>query len=302
MVDPSSFGFDEQTAKTNTFQHHLELAPKAITRKAQDEFRAYVDMLREHGITVHVFRDRMDPPKPNGVFPNNWLTTWPDGKVFLYPMATPSRRVERSPIALLELADGFEVSEIIDLSTHEQDDEILESTGVMVFDHPNKVAYGCISPRCNEDLFRQHVASLGYKPVTFHAYADGAAIYHTNVLMGVQSKTAVICTQAIIDETERNEVTETLRLTGHEIVDISFAQMEHFCGNVLEVKNDQNELFLIMSQAAYDAFTLGQRATLSQDKTILPAAIPTIETIGGGSARCMLAEVFLPKKPAPQED
>jgi len=294
MVQPVSFGFDDQTAQTNTFQNKLSIEASEITRKALQEFDDFIDRLRQHDIDVTIFRDEPLPPKPNAVFPNNWLSTWPDGRLFLYPMATESRRIERSEKLLHDLKESFDTKQIIDHTKQEEDGIFLESTGVMIFDHVHKIAYGCLSPRCNEQLFRDHAVELGYEPVCFNAYANGAAIYHTNVLMGVQSTTAVICLEAITDPLARRMVKGNLEKTGHEIVDITLDQMNHFCGNVLEVRNKQGDKFLILSQAAHDAFTEEQRRILSQDKTLLPMAIPTIETIGGGSARCMIAEIFLP--------
>jgi hypothetical protein len=294
MVEPVSFGFDDQTAQTNTFQNKLAIADSQITHQALAEFDAFVERLRQHEIEVVVFRDQPLPPKPNAVFPNNWLSMWPDGRLFLYPMATESRRIERSHTLLDDLAEAFKVSEIIDFSNEEAAERYLESTGVMVFDHVNKLAYGCISPRCDEDLFQKHAIELGYRPVSFGAYADGTAIYHTNVLMGIQTTTAVVCLEAITHPTERTMVKASLEKTGHEVVDITLDQMSHFCGNVLEVCNKQGDKFLVLSQTAYDAFTEDQRRILGRDKILLPMAIPTIETIGGGSARCMIAEIFLP--------
>jgi len=294
MVQPVSFGFDSQTAQTNTFQNKLSLTPGEITRRALAEFDSFVERLRQHDIEVAVFRDEPLPPKPNAVFPNNWLSTWPDGRLFLYPMATESRRIERSQKLLHDLAESFQVTDTIDLSDEEASHHYLESTGVMVFDHISKLVYGCISPRCNDDLFEKHATELGYRPISFDAYVEGVAIYHTNVLMGVQTSTAVVCLEAIIDPVQRKIVKDSLEKTGHEIVAITLDQMSRFCGNVLEVRNKQGSKFLILSQTAYDAFTKEQRRILGRDKTLLPMAIPTSEAVGGGSARCMIAEIFLP--------
>lgn len=293
MVEPVSFGFDDQTAQTNTFQNKLNIETSEITRKALEEFNGFVGRLRQNDIEVVVFRDEPTPPKPNAVFPNNWLSMWPDGRLFLYPMATQSRRVERSQKLIGDLKEYFNITDIVDFSSEEDDDRYLESTGVMVFDHINKLAYGCLSPRCDDGLFQKHATELGYVPISFEAYASGTAIYHTNVLMGVQTTTAAVCLEAIVDVAQREMVKANLEKTGHQIVDITLAQMNSFCGNVLEVCNKHGDKFLILSQTAYDAFSEEQRRILGQDKTLLPMAIPTIETIGGGSARCMIAEIFL---------
>jgi hypothetical protein len=294
MVRPTTFGFDKQTAESNAFQNMPTISDAEIRQKAGEEFRRAVDMLSNNGIEVVVFEDNTTPPKPNAVFPNNWFSTWPDGRIYLYPMATESRRIERSEAAIAALKKHFEVSDVIDITASENDGRFLESTGVMIFDHKNKIAYGCVSIRCDAELFTTHARALGYTPAVFHAYDEnGIAIYHTNVLMGVQTSTAVVCLDAISDMAERKNFVHSLETTGHTIVDISYAQMEAFCGNVLELENPRGEKFLAMSQTAYDNFTPDQRHILARDKTLLPLAIPTIESIGGGSVRCMLGEIFL---------
>jgi hypothetical protein len=298
MVRPTSFGFNQQTAKTNNFQRKPTVSASTLRRQAAAEFEAMVTALRSHGIHATIFEDPdCSQRKPDAVFPNNWLSTWTNGHVFLYPMATASRRVERSFSALQALSQEFKITHVTDLSETEHYGAYLESTGVMIFDHQNKIVYGCISPRCDASLFASHALQLGYTPVMFHAYdLAGVAIYHTNVLMGIASTTAVICTEAIADQVERSAVIQSLEGSGHKVVDITQAQMASFCGNVLELQNDHGELFLAMSQTAYDAFTPAQRTILSQDKTLLPFDIHTIETVGGGSVRCMLGEVFLPRQ------
>jgi len=297
MVRPTSFGFNEQTALTNTFQNYTDLSSDEVHARANQEFTDMVAKLRENDVRVTVFEDSDPQPKPDAVFPNNWFSTWGDGHVYFYPMATESRRVERSYAAVQALAQEFNITETTDISLSEKYGIALESTGVMIFDHANKIVYGCISPRCDASLFMSHALELGYKPILFHAYGhDGTAVYHTNVLMGIQSTTAVICAEAIADEAEREFVIGMLKNTGHQVIEISQNQMTAFCGNVLELQNENGELFLAMSQTAYDNFTDEQRAMLSTDKTLLPFSVPTIETIGGGSVRCMLGENFLPKK------
>jgi hypothetical protein len=298
MVEPTSFGFDEQTAASNVFQQHLSASTVEITSRAQAEFDTYVATLRTHNIEVMTFRDTDFMPKPNAVFSNNWLSTWPDGRVYLYPMATTSRRVERSKAVLDVIRRQRIVSELSDISAPEHANTFLESTGVMVFDHAHKLVYACLSERCDEDLLRAHAAQLGYEPVVFHAAtSDNVAIYHTNVMLAIQAHSAVICAEAIRDADERSNVLTRLRKTGHEVIEISLSQMRNFCGNILEVQSRDGQLCIIMSQSAYEHFTLTQRAMLEAYDTLVPVAIPTIETIGGGSARCMLTEVFLPKLP-----
>ncbi len=293
MVSPASFAIDPQTAVSNAFQIQPD-NQKTVAEQAMAEFRNAVDNLRQADIEVLVHEGLASENKPNAVFPNNWISTWPDGRVFTYPMATPSRRVERDNEVLSELASSFAIGQTIDLSDIEKAGRYLESTGVIVFDHLARTAYGCISERCDEELFNQHVMSLGYRPITFHAYDEqGTPIYHTNVMMAVQSTTAVICSQAIADPSERKLVVDLLKNT-HKVIEITPAQMNDFCGNVLELENVRGEKYLALSRSAYDAFTPAQRKILASDKTLLPTAIPTIESVGGGSMRCMLAEIFLP--------
>ncbi len=297
MVRPVSFGFDQETAQSNTFQHELPLSKTEMRKRACDEFDTAVELLRSHAIEVVVFEDTPFPEKPDAVFPNNWLSTWPDGMTYLYPMATESRRIERSEDVISLLNKRWDIRHIVDNSRAEVEGTYLESTGVMIFDHIHKIVYGCLSIRCNEDLFRHHADERGYKPIVFHAVNEtGFPIYHTNVLMGIQTSTAVVCLDAIKARDEREMVEAQLRHTGHEVIPITQAQMNSFCGNILEVRNDAKESFIVLSQTAYDAFTEAERAQLSENATLLPISIPTIETVGGGSARCMMAEIFLPKR------
>jgi hypothetical protein len=296
MVRPTTFCFNEQTAVTNTFQNQVDLNPDQLKQQVNQEFDAMVDAIRRNGIAVTVFEDPdTHASKPDAVFPNNWFSTWTNGDIYLYPMATESRRKERSYAALQELSRNYKITSVTDITSSEEYGFNLESTGVMIFDHINKVVYGCISERCDAALFTSHALHLGYEPIVFHAYdSAGVAVYHTNVLMGIASTTATICAEAITDEAERTLVLNKLKDTGHEVVTISQAQMAQFCGNVLELQNTQGQRFLAMSQTAYGAFSPEQRDSMSRDKALLPFDIKTIETVGGGSVRCMLGEVFLP--------
>ena len=297
MVRPFTFGFDEQTAKTNAFQHHMQLRPLLVTRKALEEFEEVVRTLQGLGIEVVVFEDDSTISKPNGVFVNNWLSTWPDGAVYLYPMATESRRPERNPLVLEKLKERFVVGPVVDLSSHERRDEYLESTGVMIFDHLNKLVYASPSSRCSEKLLLKHTQDIGYRPIIFRAFdRHGMTIYHTNVALSIQSSTAIVCSEAIKDEAERHKVLKALMDSRRKVIEITQKQMEKFCGNVLEVCNRNGKRFLVLSQTALDNLTPEQQRQLSADKSLVPLHIPTIETIGGGSARCMMAEIFLPTR------
>lgn len=295
MISPASFGFDLETAESNTFQIKTEASQSSVIARAMKEFDQAVEKLRQANVDIVVYQGSSGDNRPNAVFPNNWISTWPDGSVFLYPMATKSRRGERDQRVLDQISEEFAISKTTDLSASEKAKKYLESTGVMIFDHLNRIVYGCISARCDQQLFTDHAKNLGYQPVTFHSYdQSGVPIYHTNVMMGIQSTTAVICSRSITDEVERTNV---LKLLGknRKVVDITPEQMLSFCGNILEVTNKFDEKILVLSRSALNAFTGEQLDILSADKTLLPLDIPTIEKIGGGSARCMLAEIFLPK-------
>lgn len=297
LVRPVRFGFNADTAASNHFQQTIaELDQATIQEKAFAEFDAAVAKLRAHGVQVLVMDDTPAPPKPDAVFPNNWLTLHPDGRVVLYPMHAPNRRAERRPDILETLRSQFTIREVVDLSCYEQEGRFLEGTGSLIFDHEHRVAYAGLSPRTDQGLVQQVTSLLGYRPVAFHAAdAQGHAIYHTNVMLCVGGKFAVICLESITDPAEQAAVTESLTSTGHEIVAISLAQVAHFAGNMLTLQPAAGgQELLVMSQSAHDALTADQRQTLSRYCTLVPLPIPTIETIGGGSARCMLAEVFLP--------
>lgn len=298
MVQPDSFGFDEQTARTNVFQHKSNATRVDTQLRATNEFNSVARLLKEHDIIVIIAKnDDSKISKPSAIFPNNWLSTWPDGTVFLYPMATASRRVERSSETIALLEKSFQISKVTDISSSENEAKYLESTGTIIFDHCNKIAYACISNRCDENLFRSHAKELGYSPIVFHTYDEsGVPIYHTNVILGIQTSTAIICSSLIQDNIERDIVLASLTKTGHDVIDITNDQMKSFCANVLELQNKQGEKFLIMSDNAHMALTDQQLERLSKDKKILTADIKTIENVGGGGIRCMLAEIFLPAK------
>lgn len=295
MVSPSSFEFDQQTAESNKFMIKPRLAPSTVRSLALEEFRRAVATLKDADIDVIVHESDPAEFRPSAVFPNNWISTWPDGTVITYPMATPSRRVERDPLVLAQLASTHTIKEVTDISEAEKAGQHLESTGAIVFDHLNKIAYACISDRCDKELFIQHAKDLGYRPVAFYGYDDaGEAIYHTNVMLAIQTTTAVVCLEAIRDISERKLVHDMLA-KHRDVIEISFDQMRAFCGNVLEVVNRQGDKYLIMSKTAHHGFRQSELKALSRDKTLLPVSIPTIELASGGSIRCMLAEIFLPK-------
>jgi hypothetical protein len=297
LVRPARFGFNAETAPSNHFQQPLAgLDESGIQQRAFAEFDAVVARLRGKGVRVLVFDDTAEPVKPDAVFPNNWLTLHADGRALLYPMCAPNRRAERRPDILAALAREFRLTETIDLSGHEAEGRFLEGTGSIIFDHPRRVAYAALSPRTDAALFADVAALLGYRPVAFRANdAQGQAIYHTNVMMCLGDGFAVVCLESITDAPERAAVVAELQAGGHEIVDITLAQVARFAGNMLALQPAAGPALLALSQSAYDALTPEQRVTLGRYGELLPLPIPTIETIGGGSARCMLAEVYLPE-------
>jgi hypothetical protein len=294
MIRPVNFGFNEQTAESNAFQNR-DAANGGVNIQAQLEFDHMVNTLRENGVDVIVVDDTPEPHTPDSIFPNNWVSFHNDGQVFLYPMQAENRRLERREDIINGLEDDFSVKHIIDLSRFEEDHKYLEGTGSMVLDRQNKIAYACLSPRTDAevlDLFCEHA---GYTPVKFDAIDEkGKAIYHTNVLMCIGTRFAVICLDSIANPHEKAAVKQSLLSGQKEIIDISFEQMNRFAGNMLEVKNQAGETLVMMSKNAFDALLEEQKTTLKKYGRLIYADINTIESIGGGSARCMMAEVHLP--------
>ena len=294
MIRPVNFGFNEETAGSNAFQNR-EAKDDDANRKAQQEFDGMVSALCANGVDVTVIDDTPEPYTPDSIFPNNWVSFHADGEVYLYPMQAENRRLERREDIIAKLEDRFSVKHVIDLSRFEQENKFLEGTGSMVPDRENKIAYACISPRTDRDVLDLFCEHAGYRPVTFDAVDEkGQAIYHTNVLMCVGTGFAVICLDSIPNPDEKLVVKESLSLTKKEIIDISFGQMKHFAGNMLEVKNSAGDTLIVMSQSAFDALLDEQKQILKKYGKLVHADIGTIETLGGGSARCMMAEVHLP--------
>ncbi len=291
LIRPANFGFNEETRASNVFQKELNEDAETVRQKASLEFETFASQLKSHGVDVFVFDDTPTPLKTDAVFPNNWVSFHADGTIVLYPMLSSNRRHERRADIIESLKDRFEITNIIDFSIYESENLFLEGTGSIVFDHSNKIAYAALSPRTDKELFLDLCEKLNYKPVIFTAHdRRGSEIYHTNVMLCIGEEFAVICLESITDEGERANIFSKLATTGHEIVDITFDQMNSFAGNMLLVRND----LLVMSQSAFDSLTKTQKRTLEKYCELLPLAIPIIETVGGGSARCMIAEIFLP--------
>lgn len=299
MIEPVAFGYNAQTAENNYFQVNSENADTQT--KALEEFRNFVEKLRSKGMSVITVKDTAEPHTPDSIFPNNWVSFGADGKVFLYPMFAPNRRDERRPEILEEVKNaGFEIAEIDDLSHYENEEKYLEGTGSIIFDHDHKIAYGSVSLRLDEELFRKFCHKTGYEPVVFHSYQNAGTerlpIYHTNVMMCVADQFVVICLDCIDDEMEREKVQEVIKASEKELIEISEEQMQQFAGNMLQVRNSEGKTFLVMSETAYSSLKPEQIAAIEKYSEIIYSDLNTIETNGGGSARCMLAEVFLPKK------
>lgn len=299
MIEPIAFGYNAETAENNYFQ--VEQKGADIQSKALAEFKIFVEKLKSKGINVITIKDTIDPHTPDSIFPNNWVSFHKDGKVVLYPMFASNRRVERREDIIETIKNqGFEVAEIDDWSLPEIQGHFLEGTGSMIFDHDNKIAYGSVSLRLDENLFREFCSKYDFTPVVFHSFQtvgeERLPIYHTNVMMCVADQFVVICLDCIDDETERTHVAETIKSSGKEIIEISEAQMQQFAGNMLQVQNQAGEKFLVMSQTAYQSLNENQISNIEKYCEIIHSDLNTIEVNGGGSARCMLAEVFLPKK------
>lgn len=293
MVRPAAFGSNTETLASNKFQSELDITD--ANENARAEFDAFVDTLRKNNIDVTVIDDTTSPVKPDAIFPNNWFSVHHNGQCYLYPMLAENRRLEKRPEIINTLQEKFKITNITDLSKFEADNLFLEGTGSVVFDHVAKLAYACISQRTHAELLERLAVELGYAPVVFDAVdQNGYAIYHTNVLMCIGTGFVVICLDAIPDAAQKEKLKTLFKETGLEIIAISLPQMNQFAGNMLEVQNSEHQHFIVMSQTAYDSLEMHQVERLKTFGSLLPVSIPTIETLGGGSARCMMAEVFAP--------
>ncbi len=295
MIRPARFGANPETADSNRFQRTEAIADAATA--ALREFDALARRLADAGVGVVVAEDAPDPVKPDACFPNNWVSFHADGTVVLYPMMAPSRRAERrrEPIAAVERA-GYRVARTIDLSPLEARGEFLEGTGSLVLDRPRRIAYACRSPRTTAGGLAEFSAALGYRIVAFDAQGpDGRPAYHTNVLMAIGEGFAAVCADSIAQAGPRAAVIEELGRDGREVIAIDAAEMNGFAGNLLALRTQRGDPLIAMSDAALRALVPGKRRRLERHGTILSVGIPTIERLGGGSVRCMLAEVFLPR-------
>jgi hypothetical protein len=294
MVRPAAFGFNLETAASNSFQHEINGSREQILELAIDEFDRAVNQLRANDIHVHVVEDTLVPTKPDAVFPNNWISFHPDGTLILYPMEALNRRCERRLEVVLELQQKFNFEKVIDLTHFESENLFLEGTGSVVFDHENKVAFAARSSRTSEIVFERLCEQIQYSPFMFAACDESSQpIYHTNVVMCMGDDFVVVCLECLPDEQSRELFVNEVSRLGKSVLEISVAQMNAFAGNMLLLRDGLNNNKLVLSETAYQSLTSAQIDFLKPRVDFIRFNIPVIETIGGGSARCMLAEVFL---------
>ncbi len=293
MIRPVNFAFNAETATNNAFQVKNDEAN--VHGRALNEFDEFVSLLRKNGVDVTVVDDTPEPNTPDSIFPNNWISFHGDGTILLYPMYAPNRRAERKE-HVLETIDGhFFVKQKIDLSHNESDNLFLEGTGSMVLDRENRLAFACLSPRTDKRVLDEFCDKMNYTAVVFHSVDDNSQpIYHTNVMMCIADKYVVICLDSIRDVKEKEEVVATIQKTGKEIIEINYQQLNHFAGNMLQIEDGKHEKLLVMSTQAFQSLTNEQVQKLSGYNRIIHAPLNTIEVNGGGSARCMMAEIHLP--------
>lgn len=302
MIRPIAFRMNEQTAVNNYYQKVLDaLTPETVNAKAQEEFDHFADVLKQNGVNVVVVQDTKEPDTPDSIFPNNWISFHENGDVVLYPMFAENRRLERREdvLDILEEQD-FVIENVMDYTSAEEENMFLEGTGSMILDRANKKVYCALSPRAEEELVIQFCEDNEMLPVIFESYqtvnGERKLIYHTNVMMCLGETFAVICLDSIDDKNERKNVVKQLKEDGKEIIEITEEQVNNFAGNMLELTNDKGEKLLIMSTQAYNILTPNQVQSLEKHARIVHSSLDIIEACGGGSARCMLAEVFLPRK------
>tara|TARA_R110002050_G_scaffold78404_1_gene167414 strand:+ start:7813 stop:8718 length:906 start_codon:yes stop_codon:yes gene_type:complete len=301
MIRPVSFRMNEQTAVNNYFMEDIDLKNQEINKKAQEEFDAFVVELRNKGVNVIVVQDTKEPDTPDSIFPNNWISFHANGTVGVYPMFAENRRNERRDdiFDILE-SNGFKINDVVDYTSAEEEELFLEGTGSILIDRVNKKAYCALSERADEELFIEFCEDFDFFPVIFTANqsVDGKRlpIYHTNVMMALAENFVIICADSIDDKKEKKNVLDHLKKDGKEIITITEQQMHHFAGNMLQVLGSKDKRYMVMSSAAFHSLTKEQITKIENHCSILHSSLHTIETCGGGSARCMMAEVFLPKE------
>lgn len=295
MISPDQFGFNPQTAASNNFQHKLDISAREIQKRALQEFENMVVLLRSKGVDVLTLPNRRGVVTPDAVYPNNWFSHHTGGILIVYPMLAPNRRLERQTDELKKLLidNNISVSKLFDITSHESEGHVLEGTGSMVLDRKNKVAFAMASVRTDKQEFDAWCRMMGFEGVFFHAIDSSKfPVYHTNIAMNMGAEFAVVCLESIPDEVERKTVEQKLKALGKNIIRISVTQIHQYCGNVLQLISKEGKPMIVMSKTAHVAFSEENRETISKYGELVVANIPTIEQVGGGSARCMMAEVF----------
>lgn len=296
MIRPASFGYNEETALNNTFQTRPpDSQAEKILQNAVQEFDAFVEVLRNEGVDVTVIGDHTNPRKPDAVFPNNWISFHEEGTIITYPMYSKLRRNERREDIIQHIRERFQVSAKINFESSEAHHQYLEGTGSLVLDRVHRIAYACISDRTNNELVDDWCRKMNYTPHTFYAESNGKAIYHTNVMMAIATEISIACFECIPDPAERTDLQKSLE-EHREVIEISEKQMQSFAGNMLALKSKSGDELMVMSSRAFQSLTDFQKRQIEKHCRIVTAPIPTIEDVGGGSARCMIAEVFLQPK------
>ncbi len=296
MIRPLAFGYNAETAGNNAFQHKPEDGKTSdVASQAIKEFDSFVKLLEREGINVTVLEDSPGPKKPDAVFPNNWISFHQNGTIVTYPMYSKLRREERREDLIHDLASRFQINHRVHFEVFEKHEQYLEGTGSMVLDRVNKIAYACISDRTDRELLSDWCARMDFTPHTFYAVSNGKPIYHTNVMMAIASEVAVVCLECLLKEEERLALKESLS-QHREVVEITDAQVQSFTGNMLALKNRNGEELMVMSTRALESLSSEQRKEIEKYCRIVASSIDTIEDVGGGSARCMIAEIFLDPK------
>lgn len=297
MIEPVAFGYNLETASNNFFQHNDQLTAEKKQDLALAEFHDMVQLLRNHKINVITIKDTIAPHTPDSIFPNNWLSFHEKDLIAFFPMYAENRRTERRIDLISKINnEGFHFSEMNNYTSYEDEGSYLEGTGSMILDRSNRIAYASLSVRTDRDLFYEFCREFDFKPCAFNAYHtfndQRLPIYHTNVMMAVAEQYTIICTSAIDNNEERQMVEQSLSKSGKTIITITEEQMHHFAGNMLQVRNNEGECFLVMSHSAYNSLTQEQKDLLKSFNEFIVAKVPTIEKYGGGSVRCMMAEIF----------
>lgn len=297
LIKPCCFQYNTETESSNLFQQQLVENKEDIIQKAILEFTNFAQQLINIGINVTIIDDTSAPEKPDAVFPNNWISFHENGKIVLYPMLAENRRIERRQEIIDEIGDKFNIKQIIDLTYFEKEAKFLEGTGSVILDRANSKAYACLSPRTNKEVLYKFCEEIGYLPIFFYSLDENKnEIYHTNVMMCLGSHFAVVCLSSISDEQDKKNLIYELTKSNREIIDIDYTQVKNFAGNMLELKDIEGNPIIVLSQTAMNCLTSNQIESLKKYGDLLPLNVNTIEKIGGGSVRCMIAEIFLTKK------